>query len=363
MSNPVNSHLDKISITIILAALPIQVASFSTLMLLVDQADGNTLDGDRVRTYTSGEDATTDFDASFISAGTRDFIQTVFAQSPAPQLMKVGRIDTVGAETYSTGYTAVKAADDDFYGVVIDRRTAADQLLVSADVESENRVFILQSADADWLTTGLPAAYAALSARERTAVVYHDTVTAKQDIAAAARWLAFNPDELSAVFEGALKSVAALAVVPTAGQKAFLEANFVNYALPLGGEPLYLMLGVNISGRPFYEILTADWFRVRLQERIAGLRVAKSARGEKILVSPEGQALVVGEIDGLATVATAGQSPHLIKGQTRTTPLAITQADRDNGELRFTFEGQIASNANKFAATVYFSRAPLAAAA
>jgi hypothetical protein len=358
----VNSHLDKIKITIVLAALAQQVAGFGTTMLVVDQAT-NTLDGDRVRTYTSSTDADTDFAAGFISSVTRDTIKTGFAQNPAPAVIKVGRIDTVGAETYSTGYTAIKAADDDFYGVVIDKRSVAEQLLISADIESENRVLIIQSSDAGWKTTGIPAAYSALTGRERTVVVYHDTDATQQDMASAARWLAFSPDEQSAPYEGALKSVLALASLLTSGEKAFLEANFANYALPLGGEPFYLMLGVNISGRPLYEILTADWFSARLQERIAALRVAKSVRGEKIPVTTEGQGMVVAEIDGLAIVATAGVSPHLVLGQTRTTALAITQADRDNGELRFRFEGQIASNANKFDVTVFFQRSPLAAAA
>jgi len=357
MSTPVNSHLDNISITVTLAALPVQAAGFGIVMLLVDQADGNTLDGDRVRTYTNATDAATDQAAAFISATVLVAIQTAFSQVPAPSTVKVGRIDTGGAETYATGYTAIKVEDDDFYGVVVDKRAAAEQLLVSAAVEAEGRLLFIQSDDADWLTTGLPAAYSDLSGRERTSVVYHDAATAWADMAMACRWLAFDPDEISAVAEGALKSVVAYTTAPTAAQKTFLDANYVNNGLPYGGDTFYIDAGVNISGRPLYEMLSADWFATRLQERIAALRTAKSARGEKIPVGIEGQALILSEMDGLAAVGvTAG---HFTAGETRSVALDVTQADRDAGELRFTFEAEVEANTRLFSFSIYFSRAPL----
>lgn len=362
MSTPVNSHLDNITISIILAALAVQAAGFGTVMLLVDQAAGNPLPGGaRTVTYTNATDAATDQIAGDISASTLAAVQTAFAQNPAPAQFKVGRIDTVGAETYATGLVAVLAADDDFYGICIDRRTAADQLLVTAAVEADSRVFILQSADADWKTTGLPAAYTTLAGKERTAVVYHDTSSEWADVAMAARWLAFDPDVISAVAEGGLKNVAALATAPTAAQKGFLDANFANHGLPYGGEVFYVDAGVNAAGRPLYEILTADWFEARLQERIAALRVAKSTRGEKIPVTTEGQALVLAEIDGLFQVGvTAG---HFVAGQTASEGVAITAADRSAGRLRFTAEAQVAANARLFEFTINFSTSPISSAA
>lgn len=364
MTTPVNSHLDNITVLITLAALAVPGASFSTVMLLVDEATGNPLPGGvRVETYVNATDAATDEAAGDISATTLAFIQTAFSQSPRPVEVKVGRIDTGGAETYATGYTAVKAADDAFYGVVVDRRVAADQLLVSTAVETENRVLIIQSSDADWLTTGFPAAYTPLTGRERTAVVFHDVDTTQADMAAATRWLSFDPDRISAVFEGPLKAILALATAPTAAQKTFLDTNFVNHALPYFGEPFYLDAGVNISGRPFYEILTADWFRQRLQERVATVRVNKSAKGEKIVVGGEGQALILAEIDGQFAEGTAGESPHFVPGQTRSDPVPITQADRDAGRMRFTGEAQDAVNGRLFDFDFNFSRTPISTAA
>jgi len=359
MSEPVNSHLDNIRITITLAALPVQSAGFGTVMLLVDEAAGNSLNGNRTVTYTDATTAAADQVAGYITAATLAAIQTAFAQSPAPQRIKVGRIDTGGGEDYSTGYTAVKLADDDFYGVCVDKRAAANQLQTSGDVESEQRVLFIQSSDADWLTSGLPASYATLAGRERTAVVYHDTDAQWADVAAACRWLAFDPDVISAVAEGSLKNVAAYAAAPTQAEKDFLDGNYANNGLPYGGELFYLDPGVNCAGRPLYEILSADWYATRLQERIATLRVSKSARGEKIPVDQEGQALVLAEMDGLFLIGEG--AGHFAEDQTRSTAVTITQADRDAGRLRFTGEAQIEANARIFEFSIYFTRAPLAA--
>lgn len=351
-------HLDNIQITILLQTIAATALAFNPLIMF-DEAAGTTLDGDRVRSYTTLAGVTADETAGFVSAAALEAARVAFSQTPPPQTIKIGRVDTVAPETYPAAYALIKAADPDFYGVCIDSRVDAIILLMSALIEADSpgKLFICQSDDTDWLTTGLPAALTDLDTRERTAVAYHTTDAQWADWAWLCNRLAFDPDVISVPWDAQVKEVVAMTALPTDTQKAFLDANNANHGLPYGSAAYFVDPGRSQNTRPLYEIMTADWFEVRLQARIANLKVEASARGEKIPINGDGQAMILAEINTQFNLGvTAG---HFVAGQTSVVAEDITDADRSAQRLRFTGEAQDVASARIFQFTFYFSRDPI----
>tara|TARA_R110000824_G_scaffold30668_7_gene100631 strand:+ start:5754 stop:6812 length:1059 start_codon:yes stop_codon:yes gene_type:complete len=348
------NHLDNITINITLAPAPLQIAGFGIPLLIVDGATSS-LGGDRVRTYAGTDGAQADNTAGELSAAALAGVTAAFSQRTSPALVKVGLRDATDA--YDVALAEIIAFDPDFYGVAIESRAAADQLLVSTAVEASNRLFVLQSSDADWKTPTLPAAYTALAGVERTAVVYHDTDAAWGDLAWLANRLVFDPDIKSAPWDAAVQGVASYATAPTAGEKINLDNNFANNGLIYGAENFFIDAGVNAAGRALHEIETADWFDARLREAVVGVKTAASARGDKIVIGPTGQGQLLAEISALFQRGV--NAGHFISGQTSQKAETITQADFDLGRLRFSGAGQLASSARLFTFNFNFGRAPL----
>ncbi len=345
------NHLDNIAITLLLAAGAAPEAGFGTLLLIMDEASGTTLDGDRVRTYSSLTDAEADETSGFLSAAAVAAITAAFSQTPRPEQIKIGRCDTGGGETYADALSACVTADPDFYGVAIDSRADADILAVATPVQAMNRVLFAQSDDADWLTSGYPAGLTALEGDERTFICYHDDDSEWMDVAWAAGILAYDPDVQSAPWDRSVAAVASYSSLPTDTQKSFLDANEANHGLPYGSATFFVDPGVNANDRPGYEILSVDWFMARLEEAIATLKVNASARGEKITVSLDGGSRVLAEIEALIARGLAAQ--HFEDGvASLTTP---TAADRAAQRLRFEIQLQIAVSARIFNFTLNVS--------
>ena len=351
-------HSNTITINIFLSPSPPQRAGFSVPLLLVDQDTGNGLGGARVVTYSSASEAEAAQVAGDISAQTLDFVQAAFSQQPTLDRVKVGRVDTanVTPETYADGLAAVEAVDNDFYGVTIDRRTDADILVVSAAIETREKLFVAQSNDVDWLTTGLPAGLTALAARERTAVTFHDTDTEPADIAWLASRLVFDPDVTSAQWEGQVRDVAALAALTTA-QRDFAVANNANLGLPFSSAPYYVSPGLNQNTRGIYEILTGDWFAARVREDVSFLKLEHTARGEKLIVDGTGQAKVLTLLN--TRLQQGMDAGHFVQGQARVTAEAITMADTLAQRLRFKVEAQVAQDARLFEFNIFLQRDPV----
>jgi hypothetical protein len=357
---PVTTHNPNIDITINLATRPVQRAGFSTVLLLVNQAT-NSLNGQRKVTYTNADDAATDNTAGYISAGTLAAVQTAFAQDNPPEEFKVGRVNVGGAETYSQALAAVQALDTDFYGVCTDSRdgTVIAALALTIEAASQRMLFVFEDDDASWLDAGVPAAFSTAAASyERTIGVYHDTTAEWADVAYLVDRLSFDPDETSAPWHYApLANVDDYATDITAAQRLLAIANYINVGLPFGGEDFVMDPGKNISGRPIYEVVTADWFEARVEEDISELAVQHSARGEKIVVDATGQAKVQTVIE--SRLAQGVQAQHFAAGQTSVVAETITSTDRSLQRMRFTVRAQDAVAARLFNFTVYFSRDPI----
>lgn len=349
-----NNHLDNIIINITLDPAPVTAAGFGVPMII---ADGSTssLDGDRIRAYTSLSAVQVDNTAGFVSAPMLAAATAAFSQTSSAATIKIGRKDAL--ETYAEALAAIEIADADFYGIAIESRLAADALLVSAPVEASSRIFIMQASDATFLTTGFPAAYAAVENRERSIVAWHDTDTEWFDLAWLSNRLVFDPDTRSAPWNAGIQGVTAYATAPTDTQKGFLDSNSANHGLPFGGAAFFVDPGVNANARPIYEIVTADWFEARLEEAVSSLVAARSASGLKIPVTVEGQGLVQSLIETQFALGVA--AGHFVQGQTSVTPVAITTADIAAQRLRFTGQAQLVTTARIFQFDLNFSRNPI----
>lgn len=353
------THDDTIVINISLAPVTRARQSFTTLLILGDKANGTTLGGDRVRTYSSF--AEVQADDSEIGDAVMEMARMAFLQrNRRPQRIKIGYVDTgavPSGESYAEALAKVSAIDDDWFGVVIESRTAADIVAVAQAVEQRQRLFVFQSADPDWLTSGTPSDFSAIEGYQNTIGLYHDASTAKHDAAWAASRLAFDPDVISAPWEARIQGGVALTTPLSTTQLQHLRANNMNVALPFGSYDHYIDPGVTLEGRPIYEMVTAYWFYYRLRDRVADMKVEASDRGEKIVVAAQGQTMVRSCAETqLALGVAAG---HFVEGETEAWAEDITPSDLSSRQIRIGARAQNAVSGRKFIFDVAFDVQPL----
>jgi hypothetical protein len=106
----------------------------------------------------------------------------IFAQSPAVDRVYVGRKLTGadGTEDWDDALAAMILENDDWYGLVVETRTQADQQDVADWVESNKKLCVLASADADSVDSAYNeeaptciADYLKANSLERTGAIYH----------------------------------------------------------------------------------------------------------------------------------------------------------------------------------------------
>ena len=356
----IQNHNDNITVNVTLSAVPAQEAGFGTVLLMVPKAQ-NSLNSARSVRYTSYAEAQADQTAGYISSGTLAAVLVAFAQRPAPADILVGNVDLAGspAETYATALPLIIADDPDFYGVCATTRTGADVEALALVAETYDKLYISQSGDADWLTSGYPSAFTDLEDLQNSATVYHTTSSEWADVAWACGALAFDPDDVSIPWDRPLKGVAAYTSNLTAAQKNFADANNANLMLAYGGAAAFVDPGVNHEGRPVADVITAHWLKIRLTERLAALKVRESTAGRKIPMTAAGQMQVMGELTALFAQGIA--AGHFVDGQTEVTPLALTSADITAGRMRFTARAQLVSSARVFTFNINVGTDALAA--
>jgi hypothetical protein len=355
--------LSTITIAVILSASPPSRRGFGTVLFLVDQDAGNSLNGARTMSFASYTEAQAANTAGYISASTLEAMRVAFSQQPAPATVKVGYQDSGGPETLTAAIAAIRAFDDDWYGLAIYSRADADIVAVANTIEAitdSPKVFAAQSDDASLLDAGMPVGLTTLTGKERTGLVYHPSDAQYADLAWLVSRLVWDPESKSAPWEGELKEVSGTPTL-TSSQVAAIGTNKVNATGTLSSALAYISPGQNMNGRAFYEILSGDWLKTRIAEDIAELKLQHTSRGEKIIVDSTGQAKVLGI---LSTRLQQGEDVgHFDRGQTRATGLPITTADVTARRLRFKAEAKVAADARLFDITIYLQQTPLAEAA
>lgn len=358
-----NSHQDLITISITMASIPAPTTGFGKVLFLCALAT-NSLDGERVVEYASVSEAQAAQTAGFISAGTLAAVTAAFSQRPAPSGILVGNVDLVAPETYSQGLAAVQLVNDGFYAITADTRVAATQASLATTVQALDKIYVFQSADADWLTSGVPAAFSTTDGDEQSIVVYHNDAAEWADVAWAAGVLAFDPDVRSAPWDKPVLGVDAYTTTLTAAQKGFARANNANIGLPYSGATFFIDPGTTMADRPADQIVTAHWLKARIGERAAAFKVQESAAGRKIGVTREGQSAILAILretlqQGVAAGHFAATDPDTGEVGTRVTAYAITSADRTARRLRFLVEAQSLVSARLFTFAVNLSLDPL----
>lgn len=364
-----SSHVSNIDVTVLLQALATPAAGFGTVTLLVDEAQGtgNGLNTDSTPTqryvdFASYAEAQAAQTAGEISAEVLAACLVAFSQpGEDPEKFRVARVDTGAAETYSSAFALLLAEEGvqgDIYGLCMDSRAGADQEAFEATVAATGRYLLyLQTAEADAITSGFPAAMTDMEESAIAGGVYHDTSTEWADVAAAVRLLTWDPDEVSAPGENDLGGVAEYATFLTESERAFATANNLGVIGTWGSTDFWLSPMLTFDGRPVYERLTADWLHARIQERIQTLVQREHQAGRKILVTPTGQRQVGAAIG--ATIALGEQVGHFAPGQVTVTYPTITDADRTARRLAVVVQGQIGISAIHFDFNVNLSTTPV----
>ncbi len=186
---------------------------------------------------------------------------------------------------------AIRAADADWYALLIDSNATAEILETADWAESQKVVFFAQTADSETLnpasTTDIADDLDALD-YARTALIYHADIKS----GAAARWvgevLVTDPGSATWAFKN-LSGVTPSTLSENA--IASLKAKRANYYITLGGVAITLD-GVVASNEYIDTIIFADWIIARVTERVFALLV----NSPKLPYSDTSVNLVVAEI-------------------------------------------------------------------
>ncbi len=339
-----STHNDRIDITVNLATLFNGAASFDVLYIATDA----TLDGSDVVTYSSIAEVTAAEDAGQISAQASSDLQAMFSQTRNRlSRIKVATWDKAGADTLVDALNDAIAEDSDFFYITTESRVPSEIVLLSADVETKagagSKFFlVVQDDDADWLTSGIPTAWASVEDNEWTAHIYHDDDTEP----AAACWLAnrasFDVDTDSPPWNSPVYNVADLTSKITQAEKAFIRANSSNVGLPFGTAfDFYVDPGQNLNVRSASQLVTNAWYETRIREALADLIANLSNEGEKLAVSRTGQEQTLAVLNSVfGKGVKAGHFEPLTGDTTAWDAETITAADQTARRLRFSGRAQ-----------------------
>lgn len=184
----------------------------------------------------------------------------------------------------------IRAADPNFYGLVLDSPGSADIAAAAAWAETQVILFHANSADTDMLTSSTTDLGSDLQDANyaRTLLLYHPDQTSYAAAAWMGRMLPFDPGSATWAF----KTLAGVEVYDiTATQEANLTGKNVNTYLEVAGVSI-TRAGVPSSG--FFADLTigTDWLKARIQESVFGLIASRP----KLPYTDQSVSLVKGQI-------------------------------------------------------------------
>lgn len=143
---PTTSELIQISITRQTTA--VTTTGFSTPLILGSAATFS----ERVRTYTSLDGVEEDFastDNEYIMA------QKVFSQDNPPTYLKIGRTDDTEDTSITDSINSVQDYDNDWFFLLSDDHTAANQELLADWAEANKKIYITSTSDTDAYDAGI----------------------------------------------------------------------------------------------------------------------------------------------------------------------------------------------------------------
>lgn len=262
-----------VNVTIDRQTQAVSQAGFGTVLLLGTSATWT----ERYRIYSGIAGVEADFPVT--GANTPPELvaaRVAFAQSPAPSRIVIGR--RAANENADDALSAISNAFDDYYGVILLDRTAAQQVKVADWVESRRKLFVTASANAAIAATAYPtsgtvtvasgdlAAQLRVSGHNRTAVMYFGALSATDwpDVAWLARQLSTAPGTETWMFKR-LAGVSAAGLTTTASANA--RSKNANTYETIGG--VAITREGKVASGEFLDVMHGvDWLQARLTERV-----------------------------------------------------------------------------------------------
>ena len=243
---------------------------------------------------------------------------------------------------------AIVAESGDWYGLTLVSRSKLTILHAAEWIETQPRIFVAQSSDADILTTAnTDVAYDLEQlAYSRTALLYYPTNGTYADMAWLANRLSADLDVRQTVWY----SVTLVGVTPTSSlsetQKTNVQNKNANLYLTQGGLGS-TGDGLVASGQDIDEITTIDWVVARVREAITQLFLTESNALRKVPFTEEGFSQIASVVNpvlqrGVAaehfTLSANGDGPFV----DMPTLAEVDPADRAARLLRFSFYALLA---------------------
>jgi hypothetical protein len=182
----------------------------------------------------------------------------------------------------ATELDAILAENSSWYGLGIESRVALQNQRAAGWAQSNNRLFIGQSSDADILTTATTDIATTLKDLSyfRAATIYIATDTEDAPMAWEGQTLAVDPDLQTTIWK--FKELAGVTIQDlTATEVTNLQGKNCNVYGFMGGTGITAD-GIAADGTPLDIVLTVDWMTSRIIEKIQQLLKDTSQRGEKI---------------------------------------------------------------------------------
>jgi hypothetical protein len=179
---------------------------------------------------------------------------------------------------------------------------------LAAWAETQQKLYLAMSYDVKvYAADGGAAADIKALSYENSALIWSQLVAAGYpgtdfqyaDMAALCRWLAWDPDTISAPFRasltGILRARTTLAGLDlTSAEIALAQGHNANLGLLYGSAACFLDQGVNCAGRAWEEVLSKHWLQARVREDLASTVVDLADRARKFPLTQEGVAICKG---------------------------------------------------------------------
>ena len=255
------------------------------------------------------------------------------------------KVDTASTETWPDALEAVQDENDDWYALVAESRTAADQLALAGVIEAQRKIYVTATADPVAVTTGTTDIAKQLSDLnyDRTAVVYLTNADTQYPECV---WVGSQLPEVPGSNTWNLKQGSGITVDSLSEtKKTNLRNKKCNFYTRKAGVEIF-QDGVMASGEYIDTIIFVDWLYARLQEAIF-FRLINS---KKVPYTRRGAAVIENEIrtvlsQGVANGGIADDTPYVVVAPD---PLAIPptlRAQRIMGD--FTFTARLAGAVHK----------------
>lgn len=335
-----------ININIILAALQVGQQDFGTPLFVAEQSGMGVGFTERIRFYDS-QDAVT-ADATDLGATAVAALTAMFNQSLTPSRVACGRADIAAPETYAQALDAIYAENPNWYGIATQTRDDPGISSAAGWANSNKRLYVAQCNDADILLAPETDVFGLLKAagNDHTLGLYHSNDAEWADCAWLANRLSVNPDLATTIWSYVtLVGITTQDLTPT--QMTNLLAKNANVYSTFYGVGATGM-GTVADGTKADLILTADWVKARLEEKLAQHLLNYSNAGRKIPYTDKGintfrqktkEVLDLGErVEHFAPGTSAIQMPALAD---------VPVADINNRVLNYTFSTEPAGAIEK----------------